>query len=149
MAHHPWRFIKIDSWLCGGFAHTRGSFIILSQRHLDALTKIWHQEIDEKSRLKLLNGFAGLLVHEQMHSLQRSFPSKFIRLNSEFWNFKQAQIETDPYITLNQVSNPDAPIAEWLIPAPQNSTEFYWIRTLLKENISLPQMGKDFTDQVF
>jgi len=149
MADHPWRFIKIDNWLCGGFAHTRGSFIILSQRHLNSLTGIWQKNIDEKSRLKLLKKFGGLLAHEQMHSLQRSFPSKFDKLNTQFWDFKQANVESEEYITLNQVSNPDAPLAEWLIPNPQEPSEFYWVRTLLKEEVNLPQMGADFTDQVF
>lgn len=149
MADHPWRFIKIDNWLCGGFAHTRGSFIILSQRHLNSLTGIWQKNIDEKNRLKLLKKFGGLLAHEQMHSLQRSFPSKFVKLNTQFWDFKQANVESEEYITLNQVSNPDAPLAEWLIPNPQQPSEFYWVRTLLKEEVNLPQMGADFTDQVF
>ena len=42
MANHPWRFIKIDNWLFGGFAHTRGSYIILSQAYLDRLTADWN-----------------------------------------------------------------------------------------------------------
>jgi hypothetical protein len=149
MANHPWRFIKVDSWLCGGFAHTRGSFIIFSQKHLDSLTKIWQKDIDEKDRLELLREFGGLLVHEQMHALQRSFPSKFDQLNTQHWDFQKAIIESDEYITLNQVSNPDAPSAEWLVPKPQQPSEFYWVRTLLKEGVDLPQMGKDFMDQVF
>ena len=149
MGNHPWRFIKIDNWLCGGFAHTRGSFIILSQRHLDALTKMWKKGINDENRLAILNKFGGLLVHEQMHSLQRSFPSKFVDLNTKFWNFKQADVEPDDSITLNQVSNPDAPLAEWLIPNPKDEAEFYWVRTLLKEGVELPKMGSDFTDQVF
>lgn len=149
MANHPWRFIKIDNWLCGGFAHTRGSFIILSQRHLSSLTEIWKKGIDEENRKKILSKFGALLVHEQMHSLQRSFPEKFVDLNTKFWNFKQADVDSKESITLNQVSNPDAPKAEWLIPNPEVSSEFYWVRTLLKEGVNLPQMGKDFTDQVF
>ena len=55
----------------------------------------------------------------------------------------------DPYITVNQVSNPDAPIAEWLISNPKDTNSFYWVRTLLKETNGIPVMGKDFTDRVF
>ena len=39
MGYQPWRFIKIEDWLCGGFAHTRGTYIVLSQRHINHLTK--------------------------------------------------------------------------------------------------------------
>ncbi len=149
MANHPWKFIKIDDWLCGGFAHTRGNYIILSQRHLDFMTKYWSSSMTNEDLEKIMGGIGALIVHEQMHCLQRSFPDKFTRLNTEYWNFIKANIEDVPSITLNQVSNPDAPIAEWLIPNPKNKCEYYWIRTLLKEGVELPQMGKDFHDLVF
>lgn len=149
MAHHPWRFIKIDSWLVGGFAHTRGTFIILSQRHLDSLMENWRTDMTEEERHKILQSFGGLLVHEQMHSLQRSFPAKFTRLIADYWGFTKAHVEPETAITLNQVSNPDAPQAEWLIPNSTKDNSYYWIRTLLKTGVGLPQMGRDFTDQVF
>ncbi len=149
MAHHPWRFIKIDSWLCGGFAHTRGTFIILSQRHLDGLIKAWSTNINKENRRKILQKFGALLVHEQMHSLQRTFPEKFTHLIRDYWCFKQANVEPEAAIILNQVSNPDAPKAEWLIPDKNKKETYHWVRTLLKPNTPLPQMGKDFTDQVF
>ncbi|WP_417625046.1 hypothetical protein [Paremcibacter congregatus] len=149
MAGHPWRFIKVDSWLCGGFAHTRGTYIILSQHHMDSLRTRWSGEMTKEVREALLKGFGALLVHEQMHSLQRSFPEKFARLNQTSWGFHKAHVEPEEYITLNQVSNPDAPQAEWLIPDPGKDNQYYWIRTLLKPTDAVPRMGEDFTDQVF
>lgn len=149
MANHPWKFIKIDDWLCGGFAHTRGNYIILSQKHLDFLMKHWSSSMTNDDIEKIMTGIGALIVHEQMHCLQRSFPDKFEHLNTEYWNFVKANIEDVPSITLNQVSNPDAPIAEWLIPHPNSKNEYYWIRTLIKEGVVLPQMGKDFNDLVF
>ena len=77
MANQPWRFIKIQNWLCGGFAHTRGTYIILSQAYLDRLSTDWSDDMTEESELKLVTSLGGLLVHEQMHSLQRTFKSKF------------------------------------------------------------------------
>ena len=71
MANQPWRFIKIQNWLCGGFAHTRGTYIILSQSYLDRLSADWSENMSDKSELKLVTSLGGLLVHEQMHSLQR------------------------------------------------------------------------------
>ncbi len=149
MANHPWRFIKITSWLCGGFAHTRGSFIILSQSHMDYLVEHWKDDMTNEEKRAVLNRMGGLLVHEQMHSLQRSFPEKFKRLNTEFFNFVNGTVEKELEITLNQVSNPDAPNAEWLIPHQTDANKFYWIRTLLDKDVELPQMGRDFQDTVF
>lgn len=149
MAYQPWRFIKIEDWLCGGFAHTRGTYIILSQRHIDHLTKNWSDHMTPDDEKILLERMGGLLVHEQMHSLQRTFKSKFEKLYTKYWNFTKAHVLNDTTIKKDQVSNPDAPIAEWLISNPQDGKSFYWVRTLLKETEGIPVMGKDFTDKVF
>ena len=149
MANQPWRFIKIQNWLCGGFAHTRGTYIILSQAYLDRLSIDWSDNMTEESELKLVTSLGGLLVHEQMHSLQRTFKSKFKKLYSENWNFINQQIRDDQEIVKDQVSNPDAPIAEWLIPDPEIRDKFYWIRTLITKNVEIPEMGKDFVDVAF
>ena len=149
MANQPWRFIKIQNWLCGGFAHTRGTYIILSQAYLDRLSTDWSDNMTEESELKLVTSLGGLLVHEQMHSLQRTFKSKFKKLYSENWNFINQQIKDEQEIIKDQVSNPDAPIAEWLIPDPEIRDKFYWIRTLITKNVEIPEMGKDFVDVAF
>jgi len=149
MANQPWRFIKIQNWLCGGFAHTRGTYIILSQSYLDRLSADWSENMSDKSELKLVTSLGGLLVHEQMHSLQRTFKSRFDKLYSENWNFIKQKIKDDQEIIEDQVSNPDAPIAEWLIPDPEIKDKFYWIRTLITKNTEIPEMGKDFVDVAF
>ena len=147
MANHPWRFIKIEDWLCGGFAHTRGTYIILSQRHIDFLTKSWSKNMTPEEENDLVKKFGALIVHEQMHSLQRTFKSKFITLYTQYWNFVNANVEAEEQIAKNQVSNPDAPIAEWIIPAENG--EYFWVRTLIKETPEIAVMGRDFTDRVF
>jgi hypothetical protein len=103
----------------------------------------------EEEEQTLIKRFGGLLVHEQMHSLQRTYKTKFMALFTDHWNFKHAKVTPEKSIQLHQVSNPDAPIAEWLIPIPKDETSFYWIRTLLKEGPKVPAMGKDFVDTVF
>ena len=149
MARQDWKFIKIDNSLCGGFGHTRGDYIILSQRHLDHLCQNWGDSLSNTARKKLLSGIGSLIVHEQVHGLQRNYPEVFKRLNTQYWNFVEAEIAAEEEIMINQVSNPDAPVAKWLIPNPKNPQQYYWCRTLLKEGIELPQMGKDFEDVVF
>lgn len=149
MANHPWRFIKIEDWLCGGFAHTRGTFIILSQKHIDHLSKMWSDKMTPEEETELLKGFGGLLVHEQMHSLQRTYKSKFNELYTNYWNFVHANVPIEKSIQIDQVSNPDAPIAEWIIPNTNDKDSYFWVRTLLKKGSDIPVMGRDFTDKVF
>lgn len=149
MANHPWKFIKIENWLCGGFAHTRGTYIILSQRHLDHLSEGWRNEMTQEQQHRLVKRLGGLLVHEQMHSLQRMYKSKFDILYTDYWNFVKADIEAPESIVLNQVSNPDAPLPEWIIPDPVYEGMYYWIRTLLKKGNDIPKMGADFIDKVY
>lgn len=149
MAYQPWRFIKIENWLCGGFAHTRGTYIILSQKHIDHLAKTWSDTMTKEDEKILLQKMGGLLVHEQMHSLQRTFKSKFEDLYTNYWNFTKAHVLNDSSFRKDQVSNPDAPIAEWLIANPEEANSYYWVRTLLKETEGIPVMGRDFMDKVF
>jgi len=149
MANHPWRFIKVKDWLCGGFAHTRGTFIILSEKHINHLSKGWSANMTQEEKTSLVLKFGSLLVHEQMHSLQRTYKSKFKKLCTEYWDFVQGKVQAEQSIIQNQVSNPDAPISEWLIPNLKESKTYYWIKTRLKESNSIPEMGKDFEDVVF
>lgn len=149
MAEFPWRLLKIEDWLCGGFAHTRGTYIILSQRHIDHLSTGWSDNMTPEERTTLIKRFGALLVHEQMHSLQRVYKSKFTDLYTDDWNFVHANVQNEESIQLDQVSNPDAPIAEWLIPDRENENSYFWVRTLLKETEGIPQMGKDFSNKVF
>jgi len=146
IANHPWKFIKIQDWLCGGYAHTRGDYIILSQRHLDHLTSDWSDNMSKNDSLLLLKKLGSLLVHEQFHSLQRQYPAKFDSLYIGSWGFQKAIVEADSAIIINQLTNPDAPKAEWIVCYDNNN---YWVRTLIRANIENPQMGKDFMDFVF
>lgn len=149
VADHPWRFIKIKDWLCGGFAHTRGTYIILSQKHINHLKAGWSQNMTKEDTLQLVRSFGSLLVHEQLHSLQRTFKSKFIELYTNYWNFKRALVTSAPEVVRIQVSNPDAPMAEWLVPNDQDSSKYYWVRTVLNDKEEIPVMGKDFDDRVY
>ena len=149
VANHPWKFIKIENWLCGGFAHTRGAYIIISQKHIDYLSKGWSDSMSEKERLTLIKRFGALLIHEKLHTLQREYKPIFDGLYKEKWGFVNAKVKDKAFVVKNQVSNPDAPIPEWIIPNEDNASLYYWIRTLLKPTDGIPKMGKDFIDIVF
>ena len=81
-----------------------------------------------------------------MHSLQRTFKSKFDKLYIDYWNFERGKVKTEKEIKLNQVSNPDAPIPEWLIKNKNNFNEFYWVRTLLNKSPKIPESDKQATN---
>lgn len=149
MANQPFRFIKISDWLCGGFGHTRGTFIILGESYLKRLMTKWNQADTKEKKQELLFRFSSLVVHEQMHVLQRTFPTRFEYLYTNLWDFVKAEVDPEESIIVNQVSNPDAPLAHWLIKDEKNANIFFWPRTLLKEGIAKPVMGRDFEDKVF
>jgi len=146
IANHPWKFIKIEDWLCGGYAHTRGDYIILSQRHIKHLSSKWSDKMTKSDSIQLIQNFGGLLVHEQFHSLQRQYPEKFELLYTQSWGFKKSVVEIDSFVLLNQLTNPDAPKPEWIV---SNDNKDYLIRTLINPTVDNPKMGKDFVDLVF
>jgi hypothetical protein len=149
IADHPWRFIKVEPWLCAGFAHTRGNFIILSDKRIRELTEDFSSNMTNEERKKLVSKIGALLVHEQMHCIERTHPSVFETLYTQYWNFKKADVEPVQSITVSQVSNPDAPIANWVIKDSIAGNNYYWVRTLLKDGKEIPEMGKDFMCIVF
>lgn len=145
----PWRFIKVEAWLCGGFAHTRSNFIILSDKRIKYLTDNFRKNMTDEERINLVSKIGSLIVHEQTHVLERTHPSVFENLYTHYWDFKKGNVEPTEPITTNEISNPDAPISNWLIPDSINNNIYHWIRTLLKENKKIPEMGKDFTQVIY
>jgi len=146
IADHPWKFIKIEDWLCGGFAHTRGDYIILSQRHIQHLSESWSQKMTETDSVQVVKKLGSLLVHEQFHCLQRKYPKKFESLYVNSWGFEKADVKLDASSLENQLINPDAPNPEWVT---SYNGSYFWIRTLINSKSVNPQMGKDFVDVVF
>ena len=147
IANHPWKFLKIENWLCGGFAHTRGEYIILSQRHLDHLISNWSDvNMTQADSILVAKKLGSLLIHEQFHCLQRYFPQKFDSLYINSWQFEKAEVEADSTIWVNQLINPDAPKAEWVFKI---NSDYYWARTIIDEKPEKPVMGRDFRDIAF
>lgn len=141
----PWQFIKTEDWLCGGFAHTRGTHIILSEKYLSHYTKLYDEMTSKKDSIAFVSSFGSLLVHEQMHSLQRTYPNVFKKLYAEYWSFIEGQPEDTKYRE-NQLLNPDAPFSNWLYTENEN---LYWVRVFINEKAKNPIMGADFIDTVF
>ncbi len=149
MANHPWRFVKVEKELCGGFAYTRGTFIVLSEKHLNKLTTAYNEATWDSDKVAIMKSIGGLIVHEQMHSLQSTYPAKFETLYQTHWNYTKGVVEPTNKIVKNQITNPDAPINNWLIKDEIVENKFYWSRVLLKEGNGIPVMGKDFEENVY
>ena len=145
--YHPWRFIKVEDWLCESFAHTRGTYTILSQRYLDRYTTKFSSTMTQEEREYLITHLGGLLIHEQLHSIQRTHPKLFEQLFTEHWSFEKVSISHNvPELISNQLLNPDAPNADWMY---KEGKKMYWIRVLLNEKAECPTMGKDFISVVY
>jgi len=138
----PWRFVKVENRLCGGFSHTRGPCIIFSQRTVDRIVRAR----DESPPKQALRRMGPLFVHEQMHVLERYFPERFSKLFTEVFGFEHASVEEHAWLRERQICNPDAPRHEWVIAArDENGTPRpYWFRTLLNADKPVPRMGRDF-----
>lgn len=145
--NHPWRFIKVEDWLCGSYAHTRGTYTILSQRYLDKYTSKFGPDMTMEERNHLITQLGGLLIHEQLHSIQRTHPNLFQSLYTNYWSFEKVSISHNvPELISNQLLNPDAPNADWVY---KKGKRRYWIRVLLDEESKNPIMGKDFVSVVY
>lgn len=143
MAEHSWKFIKTKSDLCGGFAYTVGNCIVLSEKQTQFMTE--HAEEEQL----LMEQIGKLIVHEQTHVLQRTFADKFDKLYVGEWNFIKSELSSTEEMTLNQVSNPDAPTPQWLIPDSKKTDIYYWPRVLFNRDVKAPKMGTDFIEYAY
>ncbi len=127
--------------MCGGYAFTLGDCIILSDRSLDRLAEA-QSDLGEHGEIPAA---ASLLVHEQMHVVERYCPHVFAPMFENQWGFVTGDVDPHPWVTQRQVTNPDAPSANWLVPNPdgEDGRDYLWMRTLVKGDAPVPTMGVD------
>lgn len=140
-AKQPWSFIKVRADLCGSFSFTRSRSIVLSERTYSRMVSARRDQPDQA-----LRKFAPLLLHEQLHVLQRSFPERFHPLYEQVFGFRRASVQIDDWIDSRQVSNPDGTDEDWVFPtnSKANATSNYWLGTILVGDKPIPRMGQDF-----
>ncbi len=129
IADSDWKFIKLDKKICGGFAHTRNDAIFFTERHL--------KYSDE--------ALASLILHEQIHVLQRIYPNKFTELYNQ-WGFVEGEVSLPKRYITKKITNPDAPVANWIY---KTNGQHYWFFVAIKDGNSIPRMGYDFTTYIF
>jgi hypothetical protein len=142
LARQPWRFIKTADHLCGGFSWTRGLCIVFSERTVERITTARNS----MPAADFVKQHGPLLLHEQMHVLQRVYPSRFAKLYTDGFGFSQATVEPHPWLTERQMTNPDAVRLEWVfaIGGDDGPQKYIWPRTILKTTEGVPRMGWDF-----
>lgn len=137
----PWRFLKVQGDLCGGFPHTRATHIIFSERFLNRVVAARQQP--EETALRTVG---RTFVHEQIHVLERLLPGRFDRLAQSVMGFRREPIKPHAWLTERQISNPDAPDLAWAlsVKSEDGRERLVWPRTLLKSERTIPRMGADF-----
>ena len=141
LVRRPWKFIKTRNDLWVGFSFTRGDCVVLSEATLSQLVAnvdVTPQHLGHGERL---------LLHEQMHVLQRAQPARFLSLYVDVLGFRQAKVEVHPWIEERRMTNPDGVDDGWLTTrrVQDGDVEFYWMATLLLTDKAVPVMGRDFT----
>jgi hypothetical protein len=141
-AHQPWRFIKVKNDHCGGMAYTRSDCIILNQRMLAQICKAGKGS----NKAATLQRRTSLLVHEQLHVLQRFYPDRFAPLYEGTWGFQRGQVTPNTWLNKHQITNPDAPATDWITECTtdQGTRQLLWMRTLIMGTGDVPRLGRDF-----
>lgn len=138
LVDRPWRFVKTRKDLCGGFSFTRGTSIVLSERTLARLVRQATRDPVDTT------GGERLLLHEQLHVLQRLEPKRFQPLYEQIFGFRQATFELPIWIDTRQVTNPDGVDDQWIVASTKSEGRGYWVGTMLLTDRAVPRMGSDF-----
>jgi hypothetical protein len=137
-ARQPWKFVKVADHIEGGLPHTRDNFIVLTEAVSKQLFDMRRQLTPENA---LLRG-GMLLLHEQVHVLQRLEPSRFEKLYTITFGYQRvAMIPLPDDLRLNQVANPDGMSCCWLFP---RGTGMLWPFLVFTERDGVRRMPADF-----
>ncbi len=137
-----WSLLKITDQIEGGLPHTRGKHIILSET---VCTQIMTIRQLPPAQLDYL-GILDLLLHEQTHVFQRTYPGSFDSLYSNIWGFQKAKAITGcQWLTKHHLANPDAVDCSWILPVGKDrATRYLWPLVVFSEGDGIKRMPKDF-----
>lgn len=139
----PWRFVGINNSVEGALPHTRADAIVLPQRFVDMIVAAHNQ--DQPSRETFL--VAAVLVHEQIHVLQRLNPELFHQYYREGWNFIRAEtIHAPEWLDERDVVNPDGVDVRWVLAIDDNGDgrRYVWPKLVFNRLAVTPTMPDDF-----
>lgn len=140
-AQQPWSFIKLGGGVLGSLPHTRNEHIVLSPPILRVMSQM-RQNLPEEQALA---GMGNLLIHEQVHVLQRLHPEWFRPLYTEVWGFVHAdEIEGAGPVRRRRLTNPDGVDTRWVIQVEEGGERrWVWPQLLLNERQPHPSLPGD------
>lgn len=137
-ARQPWRFVKLADHIEGGLPHTRDDVIVLSEQ---AGRDLYEMQRRLDPGPALLRG-GMLLLHEQLHVLQRLEPRRFERLHVAHFGFRRVALELPAELVAIRPANPDGMDCCWLYPRAAGGD---WLPVLLfAERRGIRRMPEDF-----
>lgn len=102
-------FIKVDNSIENGLPHTRGNFIIYSQKLYDNFNNLGNNFIFNNKR------YFDLMFHELFHIFQRNNPKLINILYSDYWNLIKYKKDLPKKLKNIVRTNPDAlPNNNWI-----------------------------------
>jgi len=143
-AKTPWSFILVSSDVEGGHPFTRGGHIVLTA---SALVPIREQMRTGANEWVALAESGKLLLHEQLHVVQRQHPERFAKMYGEYWGFKHAgSIAPADWLTDHQMLDPDAVDANWVFELKDGQRPSRWIRPMAVLAEARQSTGPTFAD---
>lgn len=143
LANQPWQVIKVKSDHCAGFCHTRGLSVVIAEGALDRMVQDYQRHGKSK---KTLAGAGTIIVHEQIHVLQRCFPRKFSGLYTGAYGLIDGKVEHDEWVARNEIQNPDGLEGNrWVVNHEGNH---YWLKTILDDKDEPARMPASFREAI-
>jgi hypothetical protein len=146
LASTPWKFIKLMPDIEGGNPFTRGQYICISSDIAAGMVQEMSNSGQGGSDWLAMVRFAKVLLHEQMHVIQRGNPELFSKFYTDVWGFSHAaSIPADPWLVDHQMLDPDAVDQLWIYPM-KNGQDVRWIWPLSIVNDAADPGGPAFSD---
>lgn len=142
IAKAPWSIIKKSDVLEGGAHFTREAHVVLSANVLARAVRLEKENQPDAAVAALL----PLLLHEQMHVLQRLHPKVFANLYEKIWGYEYApKIATGTWLDARQMVNPDGVDVNWLVAMKDDAgqAKLLWPRIVLTKTQGVPVMFRD------
>lgn len=113
---HPWVLIKATSGIEQGLPHTRGHAIVLPEVLVQAIVNARSADREDRDATHyFIMAMVGLMLHEQVHVLQRLDPEPFKQFYTDHWGLVHVEaIEYGDTLAAMQLINPDGVDTRWV-----------------------------------